>query len=177
VADSGSSSVPPGAHEASGHPRDPRSHRQRGWFQARPPPPGHLLPVPPRPGPSTPCAASMSRSARPSRPWPDRVRSAGGQPVDRARHWLVHPQVRQNSPPLPDRPDPGRHTSSPLPTRYPANSARPSKPSTPAADLRTSLAEVRLLLLVTFSDHRCRTIRSSESVIERACGLVSLRAF
>jgi hypothetical protein len=63
------------------------------------------------------------------------------------------------------------------PHRCPANSARPSKPSTPAADLRTSLAEVRLLLLVTFSDHRCRTIRSSESVIERACGLVSLRAF
>jgi hypothetical protein len=29
------------------------------------------------------------------------------------------------------------------PTRYPANSARPSKPSTTVADLRTSLAEVR----------------------------------
>lgn len=37
------------------------------------------------------------------------------------------------------RPD---DTSSPQPTRYPTNSARPSKQSTTDANLRTSLAEV-----------------------------------
>jgi hypothetical protein len=38
----------------------------------------------------------------------DRARRPGRQPLDRARHRLVHPQVRQNSPPLPHHPDPGR---------------------------------------------------------------------
>jgi hypothetical protein len=37
----------------------------------------------------------------------------------------------------------GRYKSSPPPTRYPANSAKPSKRSMSAAELRTSLAEVR----------------------------------
>ena len=36
-----------------------------------------------------------------------------------------------------------RRIQVPPPTRYPANSAKPSKRSTPALDLRTSLAEVR----------------------------------
>jgi hypothetical protein len=38
----------------------------------------------------------------------DRVRGPGGQPVDRSKNWLVHPQIRQNRPPLPHRSDPGR---------------------------------------------------------------------
>ena len=61
---------------------------------------------------------------------------------------LVHPQVRQDRPPLPHHPDPGRPTtSSPPPTRYPTTSARPSKRST-AERLRTSLAEGTVILTV-----------------------------
>ena len=58
-------------------------------------------------------------------------------------HRLVHPQVRQDSPPLPHDPDPAATTSSPPPTPSPTTCAKPSKQSTAAADLRTSLAELR----------------------------------
>jgi hypothetical protein len=52
-----------------------------------------------------------------------RVRRAGRQPLDRASHRLVHPQVRQDHPQIPHHPDPGRrpphHCSRPA-TRRPA---------------------------------------------------------
>ena len=91
------------------------------------------------PARSTTAPARLHRS-----PPDDRVRRPGRQPLDRAHHRLVHPQVRQDSPPLPHHPDPGRrprhHRRRPATRRPPP---APSKRSTAAADLRTSLAEVR----------------------------------
>jgi hypothetical protein len=53
--------------------------------------------------------ARLPPPARLHRSPPDhRVRGPGGQPLDRAPDRLVHPQVRQDRPPLPHRPDPGR---------------------------------------------------------------------
>jgi hypothetical protein len=49
----------------------------------------------------------------------DRPRRAGRQPVDRSKDRLVHPQVRQDNPPLPRRPYPGRRP--PDYRRRPAN--------------------------------------------------------
>jgi hypothetical protein len=53
--------------------------------------------------PGLPPQARLHRS-----PPHDRARRPGGQPLDRARHRLVHPQIRQDSPPIPNHPDPGR---------------------------------------------------------------------
>jgi hypothetical protein len=65
-----------------------------------------------------------------------RLRSAGGQPVDRAPDRLVNPQVRQDRPPLPHveiQAGPDTITAA---SPSPATCARPSTPSTPAS-LRT----------------------------------------
>ena len=52
--------------------------------------------------------AGLPPQARLDRSPPDhRPGSAGGQPLDRAPDRLDHPQVRQDSPPLPHGPDPG----------------------------------------------------------------------
>ena len=64
------------------------------------------------------------RTARLDRSPPDhRVRRPGGQPLDRAPDRLVHPQVREDRPPLPHHPDPGRrphhHRRRPHPRRPP----------------------------------------------------------
>src|SRR6266568_3889078 len=69
-----------------------------------------------------------------------RVRRPGGQPLDRAPHRLVHPQNSSRPPaaaaPSRCRPAPRHHRRrSPPPT----TSAKPSKRSTPPADLRTSV--------------------------------------
>jgi len=73
----------------------PSALRDRAFVpdvQARPPGPPDLPPSP-----------RLDRSA------PDhRLRGTGGQPLDRTPDRLVHPQVRQDRPPLPHHPDPGR---------------------------------------------------------------------
>ena len=62
--------------------------------------------------------------------------------IEHATGWSIRSSSRPPAATAPSRSRPAT-TSSPPPTRYPTNSAWPSKRSTAAADLRTSLAEVR----------------------------------
>ena len=119
-------------HQPAGLPR--RHARDRGVRDRRLPPavPGReeLPDVQARPaGPARlPPPAGLHRS-----PPDDRLRGTRGQPVDRARHRLVHPQVREDSPPLPHHRDPGRrprhHRRRPRPWRSPAGTRRDQRPN------------------------------------------------
>jgi hypothetical protein len=77
--------------------------------------------------------AGLPPQARVHRSAPDhRVRRPGGQPLDRAPHRLVHPQIRQDRPPLPHHPDPSRaahnHRRRPAPRRPPPRPRRDQQP-------------------------------------------------
>jgi hypothetical protein len=94
--------------------------------QKRPAGPAHL---PPHPG--------FHRSAS-----DHRVRRPRGQPLDRASDRLVHPQVRQDRPPLPHHPDPGRtahHHRRRPPPRRPPPGPRSDQPRQPACALTGKL--------------------------------------